>query len=328
MNPKKYREKRINLLRHFGILILLILTALSAQGCKKQGLTESEGYVDVPGGRGWYRIVGSGDAAPLLLLHGGPGGPCDELWPLKALADERPVIFYDQLGGGKADRPDDPSLWRIERFVEEVSRVRKALRLKEVHICGHSWGTTLAVEYMLTKRPTGVRSLILASPCLSAKRWVEDAERLIRELPQETQETIKKHEEEGTTDSEEYRKAVFEYIKRHVCRLDPWPEKLKEAASGTGIEVYRTMWGPSEFCPTGNLKNFDRTGVLHEIVQPTLIIVGEYDEATPEAALWYKSLMPNASMIVIENGAHMAMWEETDTYIKALREFLKNVEEN
>ena len=181
---------------------------------------------------------------------------------------------------------------------------------------------------MLTKRPKGVRSLILASPCLSAKRWVEDAEKLIAELPQGTQETIRKNEEAGTTDSKEYKQAVFEYIKRHVCRLDPWPEKLKEAAAGTGIEVYRTMWGSSEFCPTGNLKDFDRTRDLHDIAQPTLIIVGEYDEATPEAAAWYKSLMPKASLVVIENGSHMAMWEETDAYIKALREFLQRIEQD
>lgn len=328
MSHEKTGKTKNIFLKYFSLLILLILIVLLAAGCKTIGFKKSEGYVDVPGGRAWYRIVGSGEATPLLLLHGGPGGPCDELLPLEVLGDERPVIFYDQLGGGKADRPDDPGLWRIDRFVEEVSQVRKALGLKEVHICGHSWGTTLAVEYMLTKRPKGVRSLILASPCLSVKRWVEDAEKLIAELPRETRETIRKNEEAGTTDSKEYNQAVFKYIKRHVCRLDPWPEKLKEAATGTGIEVYRTMWGPSEFCPTGNLKDFDRTGRLHEIDQPTLIIVGEYDEATPEAAAWYKSLMPNASLVVIENGAHMAMWEETDTYVKALREFLQRVEQD
>ncbi len=326
MGHKEKVYKRNIFLRYLNILTLLILGALFAAGCASPGLKTGEGYVDVPGGRGWYRIAGSGEAAPLLLLHGGPGGPCDELLPLEALANERPVIFYDQLGGGKADRPDDASLWRIERFVEEVARVREALGLKEVHLCGHSWGTMLAVEYMLTKHPKGVKSLILASPCLSAKRWVEDAENLIAKLPQKTQEAIKKNEEAGTTDSIEYKIAVSEYLRRHVCRLDPWPKQLMEAAGHTGIPVYRTMWGPSEFSPTGNLKDFDRTGRLHEIDQPTLIIVGEYDEATPEAAAWYKSLMPNASMIVIPNSAHMAMWEETGAYIKALREFLKKIE--
>jgi len=326
MSQKKNRETRTSFLKHFSILTLLILTALLAESCKKPGLKESEGYVDIPGSKVWYRVVGSGEATPLLLLHGGPGGPCDELLPLEKLADERPIIFYDQLGGGKADRPDDPSLWRIERFVQEVARVRKALGLKEVHLYGHSWGTMLATDYMLTG-PTGIKSLILASPCLSAKRWVEDADKLIAELPVETQETIKEYEEAGSTDSKKYQEAVFEYIKRHVCRLDPWPPELKEAAANTGIAVYHSMWGPSEFCPTGNLKDYDNTARLHEILIPTLLIVGEYDEATPEAAAWYKSLMPNASLVVIENGSHLAMWEETDAYIKALRKFLNSVEQ-
>ena len=88
------------------------------------------------------------------------------------------------------------------------------------------------------------------------------------------------------------------------------------------------MWGPSEFYPKGNLADYDRTGSLYEISVPTLLIVGEYDEATPESAAWYKSLMPNASLVVIKNGSHLAMWEETDAYIKALREFLKSVEED
>jgi proline iminopeptidase len=289
--------------------------------CSKPGITEREGYIDVPGGKVWYRIIGSGNATPLLLLHGGPGGPCESLLPLEVLADERPVIFYDQLGGGRSDRPSDTNLWHIERFVEEVGCIREALELKEIHLFGHSWGTTLAAEYILTF-PDGIKSLILASPCLSAKRWVEDADRLIAQLPVEIQETIIKNEEDGTTDSDEYKKAVFEYIKRHVCRLDPWPPELAKAAHGTGIPVYKTMWGPSEFCPTGNLKNYDCTARLYEISVPTLIIVDEYDEATPEAAAWYKSLIPDASLAVISNSSHMAMWEATDDYIKTVRAFL------
>src|SRR5262249_9694211 len=102
-----------------------------------------EGFIQVPGGRVWYRIVGSGNATPLLTIHGGPGMPSDYLRPLELLADERPVIFYDQLGCGKSDRPKDPSLWREDRFVEELATVRKALGLSEVHIYAHSWGTML-----------------------------------------------------------------------------------------------------------------------------------------------------------------------------------------
>ena len=137
--------------------------ALSACGGRDAGLSPEEGYVQVPGGRVWYRIEGSGTAMPLLVLHGGPGATHHYLKPLGALADERPVIFYDQLGSGRSDRPTDTTLWRVERFVEELAQVREALGLREIHLLGHSWGTMLAVDYLLTK-PEGVRSVILASP--------------------------------------------------------------------------------------------------------------------------------------------------------------------
>src|SRR5262245_46344993 len=93
-----------------------------------------EGYIPVTGGRVWYQIAGSGDALPLLVLHGGPGVPHDYLEPLADLAEERPVVYYDQLGCGKSDRPDDVSLWRMERFVEEVDQVRQTLGLAQLHL--------------------------------------------------------------------------------------------------------------------------------------------------------------------------------------------------
>ena len=213
------------------------LVAILLSSCRPAGLQPREGYVDVEGGRVWYRIVGSGNRTPLLLLHGGPGAPSYYLNPLAALSDERPVIFYDQLGAGRADKPDDVKLWRVERFVDELARVRAALRLKEVHILGHSWGSMLAAEYLLTK-PTGVRSVIMASPALSVTRWVQDAETLKRNLPAEMQASIAKHEAAGTVESPEYQAAVGEYYKRYLCRRNPWPDDVNEnvgAARHAGV---------------------------------------------------------------------------------------------
>jgi proline iminopeptidase len=292
---------------------------------EKHSLGQGEGYVEVPGGKVWYRVVGSGDATPLVLLHGGPGGACDYLAPLAKLADQRPVVFYDQLGSGKSDRPDDPTLWRIERFVEELAQVRKRLGLNEIHLYGHSWGTMLAVDYMLTG-PRGVRSLVLASPCLSAPRWVEDAGKYIAELPPETRDIIRRNEQAGTTNSEEYQKAARQYLNRHVCRLDPWPPELQKAFDGISRTVYETMWGPSEFYPTGSLKGYDRTGRLGEISVPTLFTAGRYDEATPAATAWYRSLVPGASLKTFERSSHLTMHEEPDAYVAALRQFLDSVE--
>src|SRR5215475_7331243 len=197
----------VSLIKRWSISVLIVVTILSG-GCRRTDLQPSEGYVNVQGGRIWYRIAGSGTRTPLLLLHGGPGAPSYYLNPLAALADERPVIFYDQLGAGRSDKPTDVTLWRVERFVEELRRLRTALSLDQVHLLGHSWGTMLAVDYMLTK-PVGVRSLILASPALSISRWIQDAETLKRTLPESVQAVIAKHESAGTFDSPEYQAAMI-----------------------------------------------------------------------------------------------------------------------
>jgi proline iminopeptidase len=180
------------------------------------------------------------------------------------LADERPVIFYHQLGCGKSDRPKDPSLWRIDRFLEELAAVRKTLGLREVHVLAHSWGTMLMMDYWKTK-PQGIRSMILSGAAISVKKWIEDANRYGKQLPPEVQATLKKHEETGTTDSQEYQEAVMVYYQKHVCRLKPWPPEVESTLKEIGMEEYLTMWGPSEFYATGNLKEFDGTAQLERI---------------------------------------------------------------
>jgi proline-specific peptidase len=286
------------------------------------GQTVREGYVAVTGGKVWYRITGSGNATPVILLHGGPGSSSDYLRPLEGLSVDRPVIIYDQLGCGRSDNPDNDELWRIERFVEELGQVRSGLKLKEVHLYGHSWGTMLAVDYML-KKPAGVKSLTLASPCLSVTRWADDARQLIEKLPFTTRQVIKRHEQEGTTNSEEYEAAVAEYLKSYLCRLTPWPPELLQAFDRANQKIYRMMWGPSEWLPTGNLKTYERVERLHEIKVPTLFTAGRHDEATPGATAWYRSHVPGSMLRIFEQSSHLAMFEEQDAYLESIREFLK-----
>jgi proline iminopeptidase len=311
-------------IRSWSIFALIVLTVLTV-ACRRTGLQPGEGYVDVPGGRIWYRIVGSGTRTPLVLLHGGPGAPSYYLNPLAALADERPVIFYDQLGAGRAEKPTDVTLWRVERFVEELRRLRTALRLDQVHLLGHSWGTMLAVDYMLTK-PVGVRSLILASPALSISRWLEDAATLKKTLPESIQAVIAKHESAGSFDSPEYQAAMTEYYKRYLCRHDPWPDDVNKTLAELGMSVYRTMWGPSEFTATGSLRTYERAEQLKALTLPVLLTAGRYDEATPSTTAYYQSLIPGAKLKIFENSAHFTMQDQPDAYVQAVRDFLHEVE--
>ena len=306
-------------------VIALGITAVLLSACSDAGLTPQEGYIDVDGGKVWFQVVGSGNATPLLLLHGGPGGPSYYLEPLKRVAVDRPVIFYDQLGAGRSPAPADESLWTVERFVTELAQVRAALGLDEVHILGHSWGSMLAMDYMLTK-PEGVVSLVFASPALNVDRWTTDAKELLKALPEDTRALIEHHEAEGTTDAPEYEEAVMTFYRLYVSRSDPWPPELMQAFEGFNFEMYNYMWGPSEFTATGTLQNYNRESELPTLDLPVLFTTGRYDEATPDTVKHYQSLVPGAQLQVFEESAHMTMLDEPDAYAEAIRTFLNDVD--
>ncbi|MFC2043187.1 proline iminopeptidase-family hydrolase [Chloroflexota bacterium] len=273
----------------------------------------------------WYRRVGNG-GIPLLTLHGGPGAGHDYLEPLDGLAADRPVIFYDQLGCGKSDQPDDRSLWRMERFVTEVDTVRRALGLEQIHLLGHSWGGWLAIEYILT-RPAGVRSLILASTSAGLPEYVRVIQHLIAILPPDIRDTLQRYEAAGELHHPDYEVATLKFYQHHLCRLDPWPDALDRSVQNiTGNPVYEIMQGPNEFTVTGNLKDWDRTDQLGEISVPTLITVGRYDEVTPACAETLHQGIPNSQMVIFEESAHLAHLEETEKYLQDMAEFLAGVE--
>jgi proline iminopeptidase len=284
------------------------------------------GFVQVEGGRVWYAIHGKGKRTPLLVLHGGPGIPHDYLANLALLGDERPVVFYDQLGCGKSERPDDPALWTRERFARELAAVRAALGLDDVVLFGHSWGSVLAVDYLSGRGgepAAGVRGAILAGPALSIPRWIADARRLMATLPPEVGQAIAEGERTGRTDTEAFHAATQAYYREFVCRADPWPAELEAAFAGMGAQVYATMNGPTEFTITGPLKDVDVTAELGGLGCPTLFICGEHDEATPEATHSYAALAPGADVIVIEGAAHVANYDRPEVYLSALSGWLR-----
>lgn len=284
-----------------------------------------EGTVEVDGYRVWYRRAGEG-GVPLLILHGGPGAGHDYLETLEALAEDREVIFYDQLGCGRSDRPDDATLWRIERFVAEVGTVRDALGLERVHLLGQSWGGWLAIEYMLS-RQRGVVGLVLASTSASIPQFVAEAERLKAALPPEVYETMLRYESSGDLHHPDYEATVMEFYRRHLCRLDPWPEPLLRSVENLdGNPVYETMNGPNEFFVIGNLKDWDRTERLGEIDAPTLVTVGRHDEITPACAETIHRGIPGSEIRIFERSAHVAHLEETEAYLQTVADFLARTE--
>ena len=295
------------------------------------GVPSHEGFIPFHEYRTWYRIVGEQtdeSKLPLLCLHGGPGMAHDYLEPLEAMAETgRRVIFYDQLGCGKSDHPHDLSLWQIELFVEEADAVRNSLGLHQIHLLGQSWGGFLAQEYMLTK-PDGIKSLILANSAASTQQWIAEATRLRAQLPDDVQETLNKHEKANTIDDPAYASATDVYYRRHVCRLNPWPECLQRTLDqlNQDPEVYVTMWGPTEFCCTGRLQNWTVEDRLTDIRTPTLILSGEYDESTSMINEVLHHGIPNSEWILFDGCSHTPHLEATEKYLAVLDSFLNRME--
>lgn len=272
----------------------------------------------------WTRRIGGGsqqDRATLLVLHGGPGVPHNYLANLASLASERqPVVFYDQLGCGKSDCPDDPARWRMARFVEEIDRVRNALGLDRVVLLGQSWGGMLAIEYLLTGN-RAVQGLVLANSTPSAKLWDVQAQRLRSELPPEIAQTLTEHEAAGTTGSEAYQQAMMAFYRRHVIRCWPMPDEVRHSFDHVG-QPYAVMWGPSEFCVSGHLADWDRSADLHNINIPTLIISGQYDESTPAINQVLNQGIPGSNWVLMPDCSHLCHVERPECFKGLIQTFL------
>ena len=285
---------------------------------------DESGMADVPGGKVWWlrASTAASKKTPLLTLHGGPGSGHNYLLPLKALADERPVIFYDQLGCGKADAPADDSLYTIARAVQEVDAVRKALKLDKVILYGHSWGAMLALEYMIATGGAGVEKLIVGGALASIPQAVAGMGRLIDALPDGAGARLKALEAAHKETSQEYQDLVGLFYQRHLCRVPFPPEVLATIENLGKSPAYRVMNGPNEFTIVGNIKDWDRRADLGKITLPTLITTGEFDEITVDCHQTIQAGVKGSELTIFGECSHLTMNEKPDAYVRTLRAFM------
>ncbi|MDD4975293.1 MAG: proline iminopeptidase-family hydrolase [Bacteriovorax sp.] len=257
---------------------------------------------------------------PIIFLHGGPGGTHLSFLPLKSLAKDRDIYMYDQIGGG-ASSITAPKLWMIETFVEELSVLIKTWKLDRFVLMGASWGTTLALEYFLATKDSRIERIIFQSPLFSTKDWENDANHLIKELPDKTQKIINYCHEIEATDSKVYQAAVFDYYLKHVLRNKKLLTKPRKP-NINGNKIYAHMWGPSEFKATGTLKKYERVSHLKKLNIPVLLICGEHDEATPVTVKKYHKIIKNSEFQIIKNASHSISRENPKELLKAIKGFI------
>ncbi|MGI2329172.1 proline iminopeptidase-family hydrolase [Planococcus sp. YIM B11945] len=275
----------------------------------------------------WTRKVGE-SPIKLLLLHGGPG--CTHEY-FEIFEDYLPpegveIYFYDQLGSYYSDQPDDPNLWDVDRFREEVEEVRTALGLDQFYLLGSSWGGMLGIEYAL-KYGEGIKGLIVSNMTASIESYVKHINELRNQLPQNLIDTMKSYEEKGDFHAPEYEEIVQEHLnEKHICRLDPWPDAVIRSFSHMSEQVYNTMQGPNEFVVTGTFKDWNRWESLKDITNPTLLIVGRHDSMSPDDIEEMGRRIPNSRVGICEDGSHLAMWDDPEAYFDYLITFIKDVE--
>jgi proline iminopeptidase len=284
-------------------------------------LAAGESRLAVDGGSIWYKVSGSKAGTPVFLLHGGPGYSSYYLKPLEALGDERTVVRYDQLGGGKSGGLTDTTKITIAHFVRELDSLRAHLGFEKVHLVGHSWGTILGLEYYRA-HPDRVASLTLASAALDLPQWERHARELLTTLPDSMQRAVKAREAEKKFDAPDYQAALEAFYARYVW-LRPVKADLDTMLEQVNTTVYGYKQGPSEFTIVGTLKHYDATPFLKDVKVPTLFTVGAVDEADPVTIRKHAAMVPGGKVAVIPNAAHLTTWDNPEPMIAAIRAHLR-----
>jgi proline iminopeptidase/L-proline amide hydrolase len=287
--------------------------ALPADPAVDWSAATSEHRIPVEGGTVWARVngrIGEG-ATPVVMIHGGPGGTHIAFGGLLSLADQRPVILYDQLDSGMSDRPENPANWRPARFVAELEAIRRELGIARWHVIGHSWGSAIALEYAAAY-PQHTASAVLSGTFISTPHWITGTNLLIRELPDEIAATIRACEGPTPPAAEVCEPATAAFYAAYNGRPDrpaPSPEALayrqRYGGKGFNAKVYNAMWGPTEFRASGTLATYDATPLLSRVEGARILfVVGQYDEARIDTVQDFAALTPGAELAVVPGGRH------------------------
>lgn len=271
----------------------------------------------------WTKRIGHGPVK-VLLLHGGPGFSHDYLEAMESFLPQAGIemIYYDQLGCGNSDHPDDPALWTLPRYLEELEEVRIGLGLDDFVLYGHSWGGLLAIEYAL-QHQRRLRGLVVSNMTAGIQSVLRHLATIKKSLPPAVLAQLESLEARKAYDAPEYEAIMMEHLyPKVICRIQPWPEAVTRAFSRINPQIYHRMQGKSEFVIDGNLKDWERWDRLHEIKVRTLAIGATHDEMDPADIRRMAALMPNAQARICKDGSHLAMWDAQAEYFSYLLDFL------
>jgi proline iminopeptidase len=283
--------------------------------------------------RVWTKRVGSNPTIKVLLLHGGPGSTHEYMEALDSYfpAAGFEYYYYDQLGSAYSDQPNEPDLWEIPRFVEEVEQVRQALKLDQnnFYLLGHSWGGILAIEYAL-KYQQHIKGLIISNMMASIPAYNEYAEKvLMPAMDQKALAEIKRLEAARDYQNPRYMELLISHhYAQHILRMAPqdWPDPVNRGFKHINQAVYIPMQGPSELGASGKLITWDRTADLSRIIPPTLVIGARYDTMDPSHMEMMSKKVQKGRYLYCPQGSHLALYDDQQTYVEGIIQFIRDVD--
>jgi proline iminopeptidase len=278
----------------------------------------------------WTKRIGNNPNIKVLLLNGGPGATHEYFECFENFLPKEGIefIYYDQLACGNSDNPKDTSLFNLDNYVEEVEQVRIALHLDKSNffLLGHSWGGVLAMQYSL-KYQDNLKGLVISNMMASCPEYGKYADEVLaKQMNPAVLAEIRKLEEKGDYQTPRYMELLnANFYPKHILRLAEWPEPVTRSFSKINNDFYTIMQGPSEFGIRGKLVNWDISKELKNIHVPTLVIGATFDTMDPKYMEWMSTQIPGARFLLCKNGSHMCMYDDQQTYMSGLIDFLKGV---
>jgi proline iminopeptidase len=325
----------------FGLVLFFLLVSCKQEEKKTEYFNSNETgiknggvkmiTIETPKGKFkvWTKRYGNNPKIKLLLLNGGPGMSHEYFECMESFLPKEGVefIYYDQLGTGFSDNPNDTTMWDLPRYVEEVEQVRVALNLDKnnFYLLGHSWGGILAMQYTL-KYQNNLKGLIISNMMASCPKYGEYSKVLEKQMNPEVLITIKDLEAKKDYANPKYMELLMaNFYNKHILRLpvQDWPEPVNRAFSRLNTSLYITMQGPSELGLSGKLTNWDVSKELKNITVPTLVIGAKHDTMDPEYMKWMATQFQKGTYLFCNNGSHMSMYDDQEKYMKGLIDFLK-----
>ena len=279
----------------------------------------------------WTKRFGNNPHIKILLLHGGPAMTHEYMECFESFFPKEGFEFYeyDQLGSYYSDQPKDSSLWTTARFVEEVEQVRKAIHAdsSNFYVLGNSWGGILAMEYAL-KYQQNLKGLIVANMMASIPEYGKYAnEVLAKDMDSNVLKEIRVIEAKGDFGNPRYMELLLpNFYKKHLCRLEEWPDGFNRTMKHVNSEIYVMMQGPSEFGVAGRLLNWDIKSRLKELKVPTLMIGAKFDTMDPKAMEEQSKLVQKGRYLYCPNGSHLSMWDDQQVFMSGVISFIHDVD--